>query len=320
MSQNRHAKPINRKLTNSLSRRDALGSLAGLTTAGLVGGCANEPINSATPLLDLNLNDPVDLAFARQKVIGSVAEEQMHSFLRFHFYGQVPGEKARRLLSLNNYIIDYWTPVERGTYQLKHYEVGYYTEFDSDTPIESWVNPYTQEELEVFHFVLGPINREYSPDTVLAPGLAPVPLTSHEMGERFVVSTEAISQIPNLFKPDEWPKYSSGDVVNWLSLQTLSALMDDVRNPDINSAPANIHLQNFVSWSSWMKMGGYPGGTTARAFGTEISGFDALPPKVLKGFQDYTPEIFATDTWEVTRFDELDYFQKMQKLRAAGEV
>ena len=247
-------------------------------------------------------------------------QEPVHSFLRFHFYGQVPGEKARRLLSLNNYIIDYWEPVERGTYKLRHYEVGYYTEFDTDTPINRWVNPYTNEELEVFHFALGPINREYSPDTVLAPGLAPIPLNSHVMGDRLVVATEAISQIPNIFQPDEWPKYSSGEIVNWLSLQTLSALMEDVLNPELNSAPAHIQLQNFISWGSWMKMGGYEGGTMARAYGTEIAGFDALPPDVLAGFKKYTPEIFETDTWDVTRFDEIDYFKKMNKLREAGEV
>jgi hypothetical protein len=308
-------------MTNSkISRRSALGSLAGLGAVGLTAGCANETAESSAPLLDLDLNDPIDLAYARQKVIGSVAEEEIHTFLRFHFYGQVPGEKARRLLSMNNYIIDYWEPVKRGTYKLRHYEVGYYTEFDTDKPISSWVNPYTKEELEVFHFTLGPIHREYSPDAVLAPGLAPVPLTSHQMEERFIVATEAISQMPNIFQPEAWPNYSSGKTINWLSLQTLSALMDDVRNPELNSAPANIHLQNFVSWSSWMKMGGFEGGTTARAYGTEVSGFDALKPEILEGFKKYTPKIFETATWDVTQFDELDYFKLMQQRRETGEV
>ena len=71
--------------------------------------------------LELDLNDLVDLSYARQKVIGSVASEEIHSFLRFHFYGQVPGEPARRMLSMNNYIVDRWEPIERGTYQLRHW-------------------------------------------------------------------------------------------------------------------------------------------------------------------------------------------------------
>ncbi len=303
---------------SSLTRRQAVAGLAGVGATGLMAGCSNGGDKPAP--LQLDLNDPVDLSVARQKVIGSVANEQIHSFLRFHFYGQVPGEKARRLLSMNNYIIDEWEPLERGTYKLRHWEVGYYCDFDTDNPIETWVNPYSNEEIEVFHFVLGPIDRVYSPDSVMAPGLAPIPLTSHVMGERFYVATEAISQFPNLFSPEEWPKRSSGKMANWISMQTLSSRMEDILNPELNSAPANIHLQNFVAWSSWMQMEGRPGGSMARAYGTEIDGFDALPPNVLAAFQKYTPEIFETATWNTTRFDEIDYFNLMKEKRARGEI
>ena len=302
-----------------MTRRDAVASIAGLGGLGMAAGCSNGAMEKPEPL-SLDLNDPVDLSYARQKVIGSVAEEETHSFLRFHFYGQIPGEKAVPLLSMNNYIVDAWVPMEPGVYQLKHWEVGYYCEFDTDNPIEYWFNPITNEEVEVFQFILGPIDRVYSPDTVIAPGLAPLPRKSHTIGPRFYVATEAISQFPNLFKPSEWPKRSSGEVANWLSLQTISALWDDVVNPELTSAPANIQLQNFVSWSSWMQMGGRPGGTMARAYGAEIAGFDALPKHVYEGFQTYTPEIFDTANWTETRFDEIDYFQLMQKRRADGEA
>ncbi len=304
---------------SGLTRRKALTALAGVGATGLVAGCAQPEARKPEPL-QLDLNDPVDLAYARQKVVGSVANEEIHSFLRFHFYGQVPGEPAKRLLSMNNYIIDKWETEERGTYRLKHWEVGYYCDFDTDNPIESWVNPYSGEEIPVFQFVLGPIERLYTPDTILAPGLAPIPLSSHIMQERFIVATEAVSQIPNLFQPDEWPKRSSGKVVNWVSMQTLSALWEDVVNPELNSAPANIHLQNFVSWSSWMQMENRPGGTMARGYGTEIDGFDALEPQVLAALEKYTPDIFETATWDVTKFDEVDYFNLMKEKRAAGEI
>ena len=304
---------------STMTRRNAVASIAGLGAAGMVAGCSGGSDRKPEPL-QLDLNDPVDLSYARQKVIGSVVQEEIHSFLRFHFYGQVPGEKAVPLLSMNNYIIDSWEPLERGTYQLKHWEVGYYCDFDTDDPVESWLNPITNEEIEVFQFILGPIERVYSPDSVIAPGLAPIPRTSHIMGPRFFVATEAISQMPNMFKPEAWPKRSSGETVNWISMQTLSSLWEDVVNPELTSAPANIQLQNFVSWSSWMQMGGRPGGTMARAFGTEIDGFSALPAKVYEAFKKYTPEIFETASWDVTRFDEIDYFRLMQERRANGEA
>ncbi len=304
---------------DALTRRQALTALTGAGAAGLVAGCAQPAADKPEPL-QLDLNDPADWSYARQKVIGSVADETTHAFMRLHMYGQVPGEKARPLLSMNNYLIEQWEPVEYGTYKLRHWEVGYYCEFDTDNHIESWVNPYTQEELEPFHFVLGPIERVYTPETVMAPGLAPLARTSHLMGDRYYVTTEAISQFPNLFTPDEWPKFSSGQFQNWLSLQTLSALWEDVVNPQLNSAPNNMHLQNFVSWASWLRMGEYEGGTTVRGFGTEIPGFDALEPNIRAALEKYTPEIFETDTWTTTRFDEIDFFNEMKAKREAGEI
>ncbi len=69
-----------------------------------------------------------------------------------------------------------------------------------------------------------------------------------------------------------------------------------------------------------MQMEGRPGGTMARAYGTDIAGFDALPADVRAGFEKYTPEIFDTASWTVTRFDEFDYFNLMQERRAKGEA
>ena len=90
---------------STMTRRNAVASIAGLGAAGMVAGCSGGSDRKPEPL-QLDLNDPVDLSYARQKVIGSVIQEEIHSFLRFHFYGQVPGEEAVPLLSMNNYIID----------------------------------------------------------------------------------------------------------------------------------------------------------------------------------------------------------------------
>ena len=212
---------------------------------------------------------------------------------------------------MNNLIVAYWRPGEDNSFHLKHYEVGYYTRFDTDDPITEWANPYTDETVEIFQFVLGPIARQYKTDTVVAPGLAPLPLTSHVIGDRLFVTTQALTQFPNMMTPEEWPKRSSGPMVNWSSLMTFSARVADVVNPDLSSAPAHVQLQNFISWAPWMLMGQRPGGTMARAFGTDIKDFDALPTAVRSGFERYTPEIFATEDWQTPRLDAVDYFNEM---------
>ena len=59
-----------------ITRRHAVAALAGGGAVGLVAGCADngaEKGNDKPEPLQLDLDDPIDLAFARQKVIGSIA-------------------------------------------------------------------------------------------------------------------------------------------------------------------------------------------------------------------------------------------------------
>ena len=65
-----------------------------------------------------------------------------------------------------NYSVARWEPLENGRYAARSYEVGVYTEFDSDTPISTWKNPITGENREVFWFVSGPVNITLGPDGI----------------------------------------------------------------------------------------------------------------------------------------------------------
>lgn len=298
-----------------INRRRAMGTLAALAA----GATTVTTAKNHGGMIRLKLDDPVAALKARVKVMGSIAEERVVSFLRFHVYGQMPHEPARPLFSMNNLIVGYWRPGDDDSYHLKHYEVGYYAGFDTDDAIETWTNPYTEKEIELFPFVLGPINRQYKTDTVVAPGLAPLPLTSHVMGDRFFVATQSISRIPNIMQPDEWPERSSGENVNWSSFMTYSAPVAEVADPQRTHVGAHIQLQNFVSWQPWMFMGQRPGGLMSRAFGTHIDDFDQLPATVRAGFEKQTPDIFATDKWDIPRMDAVDYYNKSVTERQQGD-
>ncbi len=294
-----------------VSRRQALGGIAALGAAAIA-----KP-SLADHHAKIDMSNPAAALKTRVKVMGSVGEQKIQSFLRFHIYGQMPDEPARPLFSMNNMIVAYWKPGEDDSYYLKHYETAYYTKFDTDEPIESFVNPYTGEENEIFQFILGPINRQYKTNTVVAPGLAPLPLESHVIGDRIFVATQSITQFPNILTPEDWPRRSTGPLVSWSSFMTYSAAVADVANPDKMSAPAHIQLQNFVSWPAWMLMGNKPGGTMARAYGTDIESTDALPKSIIANFEKYTPEILETEKWQTPRMDAVDYFNEMTKRKQA---
>ena len=297
------------------SRRLALKQLGGLGLSSLALGSANfamaTPASGKLTAADLDLSTPEKRSTIATKIMGSIGTEEKHTFLRFHIYGYM-GENVVPFFSMNNYVVQYWSPdtSKPGRYNLKHYEVGYYTEFDTDNPITHWKNPVTGEEIELETFILGPITRVYTPQGIIAPGIAPHPLRINVIGDRVYVPTQSTEVFPNMFKPDEWPALSSGEKVYWDSMSTYSAPLADVLNPDLTSVKAEIHMQNLTSWQPFLRLGQLEGRSMARAFGQNITGFEALSPQVLSGFKKYTPAIFDTKNWTDMRFDSVDFYNK----------
>ena len=298
----------------------SLALLAGVSACGAEPAPAPQPETRTLTADDLDLSTPQARNAVLTKIMGSIGNDEKHAFMRFHIYGYAGDGNVIPFFSMNNYILQKWTPGEDGAYDLQHYEVGYYTEFDTDEPIETWENPITGETIQIDPFVLGPVTRSYTPEGIIALGIAPNPLRINVIGDRVFVPAQSIESFPNLFTPDEWPELSSGPEIFWDSMYTFSASIEDVINPEITSAPAEIHMQNLVSWQPYLKLGARPGRTMSRAFGTTIDGFDDLEPHVREGFEKYTPEIFETDSWTDVRFDSFDFYNKMVAERAAADA
>ncbi|NVK56227.1 MAG: DUF1838 family protein [Alteromonadaceae bacterium] len=301
-------------MSHHQSRRQALKQLGSLGVSALALGSASTamagPANAAGSQQQLDLSTPEKRSAITTKIMGSIGKEEKHTFLRFHIYGYM-GENVVPFFSMNNYVVQYWTPDSRaGHYQLKHYEVGYYTEFDTDKPITHWKNPVTGKTIELETFILGPVGRVYTPNGIIAPGIAPQPLRVSVIGDRVYVPTQSIEAFPNMFKPEEWPELSSGDKTYWDSMSTYSAPLADVLDPALKSVKAEIHMQNLTSWQPFLRLGQLKGRSMARAFGQNIAGFHELSPTVRADFEKYTPAIFDTKNWTDMRFDSIDFYNK----------
>lgn len=269
--------------------------------------------------LDEILADPIKRSEMIVKVMGSTAREDTYAFLKFHVYGYA-GENVIPFFTMNNVIVQKWTPIEPGYFELQHYEVAYYSEFDTATPIETWENPITGEVVDVPHFILGPISREYTPDGIIAPGLAPTPLNISVIGDRVFIPTASTDKVFNPMSTPDWGDYAGDPDIYWDSMLTFSADIEDVLNPDVSSAGAEIHMQNLVSWNSFFKMGTRPGRTMVRAFGTHLDSLDDIPPEVRAGLEKYTPEIFNTDEWQDVRIDAVEFMIDIRSKIDSGEI
>lgn len=269
--------------------------------------------------LDDILADPIKRSEMIVKVMGSTEREDTYAFLKFHVYGYA-GENVIPFFTMNNVIVQKWTPIEPGYFAMQHYEVAYYSEFDSTTPIETWENPITGEVVDVPHFILGPIAREYTPDGIIAPGIAPNPLNISVIGDRVFIPTASTDKVFNPMSTPDWGEYAGDPDVYWDSMLTFSADIKDVLNPDTSNARAEIHMQNLVSWNPFFKMGLRPGRTMVRAFGTHLDSLDDIPPEVRAGLEKYTPEIFNTGEWVDLRIDAVEFMQDIRSKIDSGEI
>lgn len=301
-------------MSNNQSRRDALKQLGGIGLSALALSTASQATATESTkrysAADLDLSTPERRSSVATKIVGSIGSEEKHAFLRFHIYGYM-GENVVPFFSMNNYVVQHWSPDSRpGHFNLKHYEVGYFTEFDTDNAITHWKNPVTGEVVELETFILGPIGRLYTPNGIIAPGIAPQPLRINVIGDRVYVPTQSIESFPNMFKPEDWPVYSSGEKIYWDSMSTYSAPLADVLDSNRHSVNAEIHMQNLTSWQPFLRLGQLQGRSMARAFGQNIAGFHELSPQIRADFEKFAPAIFDTRNWKDMRFDSIDFYNK----------
>ena len=255
------------------------------------------------------------------KVMGSTEEAERHAFLKFHIYGFAGDGNLIPFFTMNNYVVQKWVPGEDSTYEVQHYEVGYYSKFDTTEPLDDWENPLTGEVVKLPHFVLGPVYRGYGPEMGKSSAtFAPDPMNITMIGDRVYVPTLSKFEFPNSLSPEEWGPYSSGPTIYWDSMLVYSADVRDVFDTKKTSVPAEMHMQNLVSWAPFMKLGQSPGRTMVRAYGQHISGYEALPKDIRENLKKYTPEIFDIDAWTEVRMDSIELAQSLAKQRADGTL
>ncbi|MFZ1625472.1 MAG: DUF1838 family protein [Gammaproteobacteria bacterium] len=288
----------------SITRRAALGGVASLGTLAMASAAAKT--SGATVPEGFNLADPLTALRTHVKMVGSLGSETVHTFFRLNLYADLDKGNFVPLLTMNNILVDYWEAKGNDRYEMRKYEVGFYTKFDSHEPLEHFDNPVTGERRNIHHFRLGPVPRIYTPEGITAMGYTPKALPLELIGDRVFLATQAIEKMPDMVHPGET------NYVN--SFMTFSALFADVANPRLNSAPIHGQLQNKNRWQPWMGMGDRPGGTVARGFGAKISSLDALPPDVLAGARRFVPQILDTKNWKEFMFEDTEYLRE----RASG--
>ena len=283
-----------------ISRRIALKSGISLGTLGISANNLFAAQNKS--LIQPNFAEPISNLRTHVKMIGSLGKEIVYSFMRLNIYADLGEGNYIPFFTMNNVLVDYWEPQEDNQHEMRKYEVGFYTKYDSYELLDYFDNPITGKRNPVHHFRLGPVPRMYTPEGVIAMGYTPKLLPIEVIGERVFLATESIESRPDPVRP--------GQMTYVNSFMTVSAQLSDSLNLKIKSVATHMQLQNKNKWAPWMEMGDRSGGTIARGFGAKIRNLDVLPQPVKDGIKKYVPEILDTAHWTKFLFEDSEYTKR----------
>lgn len=271
---------------------------AGLSAASLSAASLGlQACQPATPsLLDLKSLSEDEAFKAYIKTIGSLETSDVYIWFRGILWGAIPGQLPFRLCGFQGLARHRWTAESSTKFRQKSFDVGFFSDIETGQPIDSLMNPITQERVETFHFKYGGFEQTHDLAEFAEKSAK---LDWRAAGNHAVLTETGIGQVESKFTPQDWPKETSGPINFYggetshvVSLKTLS-------DPNIPSVKYDMFWSQFAPWEPWLLMEGRPGFCQWRATGTKLDSHSDAPKEVLDFVTKHQPNYFdETDPWD----------------------
>lgn len=286
--------PAGQAFERDMKRRDVL-HLGGAAVAGMaVGGAPSAEAGEGGIAFDIT--DPVANMHAAVRMMGSADGTATYGYNRGRLFGMRPKEHARPIADWEGCAARVFKPREDGAYDLGLREWLYFLDMETGKPIDSMVNPYTRENIELTPFRGGGgFNHTFSVHGQRRSGrsefeASPGPYVYDWMvadGMAYLQIDKFIS-FPAYYTPDRFPRASTGPVRWEIQVQTLVGRLDQLNDPDraaVETAEVWI-MKN--DWMGFMNMGQWAGHHIWRSQGRKALAVGDLPA----GFSRRTEEVF----------------------------
>ena len=195
---------------------------------------------------ELNLDDPASNLEAYIKLRGDIAGAHVYDMVRGQIYGLIPGQAARPLFKTVGAGRASYTRVSSLEYQAETRYVGILLDWETEQPLERWLNPYTEKRCQVPVTQYGPSKVRLLPDRTDFTGngaSSPPPAIRpwFLMGGMVHILDSIISPVAESLRPDADLMTYSGD----------ARLLAD---PRITGVPSQLSFTAVESWRDWMAM------------------------------------------------------------------
>jgi hypothetical protein len=219
-------------------------------------------------------------------------------------YSRVEGEPDRHLFNGEGMNIRACTTVtdpQRGTgYRQVSREVMFFTDPKTGEIVRQWVNPWTNETVEVMHINNDPVNSR--PSFPMSADGKPYTLRYKRMGPWFATPFEAPLFYENPLGGD-YQDYV-GNKYHAMEIFDFASRADELLDTKYPTAYPSVSWVRISDWMPWMKMRGRQGQIVFNAMGTKLKGFAELPPVIRDEIARHYPAYTAAPPLDDARANE----------------
>jgi hypothetical protein len=236
-------------------------------------------------------------------------------------YSRVPGERDKHLFNLDGMNIRQCTTVEdpeKGTgYRMVSREIMLYLDPRTNEVLRTWTNPWTGAELTPIHVANDPVNMR-APSFGLDRAGNPMGASIKEINGTWLMPFEVPLFYTNVLGGD-YQKYVGG-TYHATEIFDFNGDMEELLDPDLDTAYPVVSWVRISQWLPWMEMGGRFGNLYFNAMGKKLESFDQLTDTMKAEIAANYPEYTTPPPVDDTRPNETSWTYMKKILDERGEA
>ncbi len=315
------------KPKDSNPRRKVLQGMAGVGTAALLSACSPSAPTAppAAKREPVRFDDPEWNRDALARMSGNMDFGKVkHGWYGGSVLGVREGEALRPLMDFEGFSSIRLVDNGDGSYQRLLRETVYYKDLATGEVMDTYVNPYTDEEVRVVPVTNDPFNQvisQYAPKGPSYGGLREVKQERKPLQlawkitkpDTVTLSRDIHLYYPSALQPAEWPRESSGKMVRVSEFFRHVVSKDDLENPELTAIEYNGTWARVTPWLPWMLMGQAEGHIMYMGRMGSFNNLDMLSPQVRAYAEKNHPQYFdAPEEWVEPSLSSLEDYARTQ--------
>lgn len=319
------------------TRRQFMTSTMGAGAAGIAAGvslvgsasAAHPPQRGyrlSTDELKARFNDPIWNRETSAKIEGDTAPgKYVNGYVTGSVMGVRDNEAVRALFGFEVFSSIRVLKQDNGDYQRLCRELIFYRDLNTGELMDSWLNPYTNEQVAVVDVANDPFNyiiSDHFPDPPTYGGLNTVkpprrPLIRNWIllnDDTVVLTSDIHLYYRNKLDPAIWVRESAGPMNRVSELFRYSIRREDIENDALTHMPHTGVWNRITPWLPWMLMGATPGHIVYAGTFSSVPSVDSVPAPVAKRVRERFPQYtVAPEKWVDPSYSSLENYARTQK-------